>query len=57
MQQTQHNSEATTPPITLEIVLMSGGLLVGKRDGLVAVATMGEVKIDTPVGTAEQGST
>ena len=56
MQQTQHNrdSEPITPPITLEIVLASGGLLVGEKDGLVTVATMGEVKIDTPVGTGEQ---
>ena len=55
MQETQHNrdSEAITPPITLEIMLVSGGPLVGERKGLVTVATMGEVKIDTPVGTAE----
>ena len=56
MQQTKHNrdSEAITPP-TFEAV--RPGLLVGERNGLVAVATMGEVKIDTPVGTAEQRST
>ena len=56
MQQTQHNSdsEPITPPTTLEIVLVSGGLLVGEKDGLVTAATMGEVKIDAPVGTAEQ---
>ena len=58
MQQTQHNrdSEPITPPTTFEIMFVPGGLLVGEKDGLVTVATMGEVKIDTPVGTAEQRS-
>ena len=53
MQQTQPNSDSIAiTPMTLEIkiVLVSGGLLVGEKDGLVTVATMGEVKIDTPVG-------
>ena len=53
MQQTQHrrDSKAITPPITLETMLVSGGPLVGEKDGLVSTD---EVKIDTPVGTAEQ---
>ena len=53
MQQTQpkRDSKAITPPTTLETMLVSGGTLVGEKDGLV---TIDEVKIDTPVGTAEQ---
>ena len=53
MQQTQHrrDSKAITPQITLETMLVSGGPLVGEKDGLVSTD---EVKIDTPVGTAEQ---
>ena len=52
MQQTQPSSDskAITPPITLEIMLVSGGLLVGEKDGVVTVATMGEAKTYTPVG-------
>ena len=52
MQQTQPNSDSIAiTPMTLEIkiMLVLGGLLVGEKDGLVTVATMGEVKIDTPV--------
>ena len=52
MQQTKPNrdSEAITPPIAPVSV---PEMFIG---GLVTVATMGEVKIDTgtPVGTAEQ---
>ena len=52
MQQTQtkRDSKAVTPPTTIETTLVSGGPLVGEKDGLV---TTDEVKIDTPVGTAE----
>ena len=56
MQQTQHRRDSkaiTTPPMILETKLVSGGPFVGEKAGLV---TMGEVKIDTPVGTAEQRS-
>ena len=53
MQQAQHNSvSVSTPPIPPGIA--AGGPLVGEKDGLLTVATMGEVKIDTPVGTVEQ---
>lgn len=53
MQQTQtkRDSKVITPPTTIETMLVSGGPLVGEKDGL---ASTDEVKIDTPVGTAEQ---